>query len=60
MIDLSICIPTYNRMRYLENCLESIKIASENLNLLIEVCVSDNKSEEKVIPIIDNYKKKLI
>ncbi len=59
MIDLSICIPTYNRTRYLENCLESIKIASENSNLAIEVCVSDNNSEEKIISIIESYKNKI-
>jgi glycosyltransferase involved in cell wall biosynthesis len=59
MIDLSICIPTYNRIHYLESCLNSIKIASENSSLSIEVCISDNHSEEKVIPIIDKYKKKI-
>ena len=58
MIDLSICIPTYNRTHYLESCLNSIKIANENSDLSVEVCVSDNNSEEKVIPIIDKYKDK--
>ena len=45
MIDLSICIPTYNRVFYLNNCLNSIKLAKKN-NLKIEVCISDNFSRK--------------
>ena len=29
---LSICIPSYNRIKFLENCLNSILIASKNVN----------------------------
>ena len=38
MIDLSICIPTYNRHEHLLNCLNSIVISSQNkkIDLLIE------------------------
>lgn len=55
MIDLSICIPTYNRVFYLNNCLNSIKLAKKN-NLKIEVCISDNFSEENTEEILAKYK----
>lgn len=57
MIDLSICIPTYNRSVYLENCLNSIKLANKTSNLQVEVCVSDNCSKESIEPIIRRYDK---
>ena len=59
MFDLSICIPTFNRNRLLINCLNSLKLETLNSNLKIEVCVSDNYSEESIDPIIENYKKYL-
>ena len=59
MKKLSICIPTYNRVRCLRNCLNSIYIAKKNTNLKIEVCISDNCSEENIDKIIDEYKELL-
>ena len=57
---LSICIPTFNRNRQLDNCLNSILIASRNVkNFEFEVCISDNVSPDDVMPIIDKYKKEL-
>ena len=56
---LSICIPTFNRLNCLDNCLNSILIASKNSNFNFEVCVSDNFSEGEVEKIINNYKGKL-
>lgn len=56
---LSICIPTYNRANYLDNCLSSIKIQlSDNpvLNNFIEVVVSDNNSTDNTKDIIEKYK----
>ena len=55
---LSICIPTYNRVDNLKDCLNSIKISSkiEN-NLNFEVCISDNGSEQDVSKVVDGYKK---
>ena len=53
MIDLSICIPTFNRAYYLDNCLNSIKIAKKETDLSIEVCISDNCSTEKIEPILN-------
>ena len=54
---LSICIPNYNRSASLENCLNSIKIAKNQTKLKFEVCISDNNSEENILPIVKKYKK---
>ena len=56
---LSICIPTFNRIHLLDNCLNSIKIASSKSNLNIEVCISDNHSNEKINKVVNNYEDKL-
>ena len=54
---LSICIPSYNRLDCLENCLNSILISSKNVkNFEFEVCVSDNYSDQDPIQIINKYK----
>lgn len=58
-MDLSICIPTYNRPNQLPNCLNSIYLAKKNCNLEFEVCVSDNGSDYNAKKIINKYKKKL-
>ena len=57
-IKLSICIPTFNRSKYLNNCLNSILIAKSYSSLKFEICISDNNSKEKILPIIKYYKKK--
>ena len=59
MINLSICIPTYNRTEYLKNCLNSISIASENCSLKTEVCISDNFSDEDKYSVIKKFEKKI-
>lgn len=59
VIQLSICIPTYNRLDCLENCLESIKIAKNNLNFNFEVCISDNNPEGNAYSIVSKYTKYL-
>lgn len=43
---LSLCIPTYNRGSLLANCLNSIKIAANNISGDVEVCISDNGSDD--------------
>lgn len=54
---LSICIPSYNRIDCLENCLNSILISSKkNSNFNFEVCVSDNASKIDPIKIINKFK----
>ena len=56
---LSICIPTYNRPYYLENCLNSIVIAKKEKKIKFEVCVSDNGSKHNIHKIVNKFKKKL-
>tara|TARA_B100000780_G_scaffold216456_1_gene155807 strand:- start:1836 stop:2864 length:1029 start_codon:yes stop_codon:yes gene_type:complete len=59
-MDLSICIPTYNRITQLDNCLNSILIASKYVtNFSFEVCVSDNGTQEDVSEIIKKYENKI-
>ena len=55
---LSICIPNYNRSKYLNNCLNSILIAKSLSSLKFEICISDNGSKENITPIINHYKNK--
>ena len=53
---LSICIPTYNRINQLDNCLNSILISKKNVdNFNFEVCISDNNSQEDTESIIKKY-----
>ena len=56
-MNLSICIPSFNRLNCLDNCLNSILIASKNVNdFEFEVCVSDNFSDKDPVEIINRYK----
>jgi abequosyltransferase len=53
-IKLSLCIPTYNRAKFLKETLDSIiEQASEN----IEIVVSDNGSTDETEAIIQEYQK---
>ena len=53
----SICIPTFNREQHLNNCLNSILLASKNVkDFEFEVCVSDNNSNYDIEDIIQKYK----
>ena len=57
---LSICIPTYNRVNQLDNCLNSILISKKSVeNLNFEVCISDNNSQQRIESLIEKYKNKL-
>ena len=58
MLLLSICIPSYNRLDCLDNCLNSILISSKNVDdFEFEVCVSDNFSDQDPTEIINKYNK---
>jgi len=57
MIKLSICIPTFNRAKYLSNCLQSIISMNKPKGLNYEVCISDNGSNDNTKEIINNAKK---
>ncbi len=56
---ISICIPTYNRAKYLTNCLDSIIHNKTFLNQNIEVCVSDNCSQDETKDVVAEAKKKI-
>ncbi len=57
---LSICIPTFNRLDCLDNCLNSILISSKQVkNFQFEVCISDNNSAVSPEKIVDKYKDNL-
>ena len=51
---ITICIPTYNRANCLENCLNSIAIASKNHLKQFEVCISDNGSTDNTRVVVEN------
>ena len=54
---LSICIPTYNSSKSLTNCLQSI--ASCQMHNEIQICISDNASNDQTKEIVYKYKSKL-
>ena len=49
---ISICIPTYNRSKHLSNCLNSIILNKNILDLNIQICVSDNCSTDDTEKIV--------
>ena len=55
MIDLSICIPTYNRLHCLNKCLESIVNSFKNSNLNLEVIITDNNPLGTAGKLIKKY-----
>jgi glycosyltransferase involved in cell wall biosynthesis len=46
-MQLSICIPTYNRAAHLANCLQSIILNESRSRIDFEICVSDNCSSDE-------------
>lgn len=59
-MDISICIPTYNRSRHLLNCLRSILSAKKKAgNVKFQVCVSDNCSEDDTSAVVQEVRKSL-
>ncbi len=55
-MQISICIPTYNRSESLLNCLNSLCLQT---NDNFEVCISDNCSDYDVEKLIEPFKKRL-
>ena len=49
---LSICIPTYNRSKYLTNCLQSIVLNKNRSIIDFEVCISDNFSTDNTEDVV--------
>jgi abequosyltransferase len=52
---LSICIPTYNRAAFLDECLESLVRLDVGLSGDVEVIVSDNASTDNTREVVDRY-----
>lgn len=49
---VSICIPTFNRARHLENCLNSIILCKQLSSFDFQVCVSDNNSSDDTLEVV--------
>ena len=47
---LSICIPTYNRATVLDRLLENLELEIKDVSERLEICVSDNGSNDDTIP----------
>ncbi len=54
-MSLSICIPTFNRSKNLNNLLNSIKLNNFPDNFNIEICISDNASNDDTYKIVKSY-----
>ena len=55
-IQLSICIPTYNREKYLKEAIESITCQlDDSLVDKVEICISDNASTDNTKQLIENF-----
>jgi glycosyltransferase involved in cell wall biosynthesis len=57
-LKLSICIPSYNRFKNLDNLLSSI-VNNHVSNKLIEIIVTDNASKDMTASVVNKYKKKI-
>lgn len=55
---LSICIPTYNRSKYLKESIESIITQKEFLDGTVEIVISDNASTDDTEQIVAEYAEK--
>lgn len=52
---LSICIPTYNRAKYLKNSIDSIICQKEFLDGYVEIIISDNASTDETEELVRDY-----
>ena len=57
---ISICIPTFNREKFLEECLESIVMQFKDREILnkVEIIIGDNNSIDKTEYLVSKYRKK--
>lgn len=55
---ISICVPTYNRAKWLVNIIEDLLLALERFEEQIEVCVSDNCSIDHTDKVLEKLKGK--
>lgn len=56
---ISICIPTYNRAPYLDQCLQSItqQFCDEDVSRSVEISLSDNASDDNTRSVVKKYAK---
>ena len=54
---LSICIPTFNRCASLDKLLFDISNIDKELISKIQVCISNNFSDDSTEDVIESYKK---
>lgn len=59
MIDLSICIPTYERSHLLDKLLENLSLQLGNSDLTVEIIVSDNASTDATQIVVKKWEKHL-
>lgn len=52
LMNISICIPTFNRAAHLENCLRSIAASASRSPVELQVCVSDNCSTDATEQVV--------
>lgn len=57
---ISICIPTWNRAKYLEECLDSIvcQFSDERLCNQVEIVISNNASDDNTEEVVKKYQQK--
>ena len=57
---LSICIPTFNKVSYLKECLDSIVCQSDNKEIFskTEIVISDNASRDNTQELVREYQKR--
>ncbi|MFH1263753.1 MAG: glycosyltransferase family 2 protein [Pseudomonadota bacterium] len=58
-MQLSICIPTYNRSAHLRNCLNSTILNRSRERIDFEICVSDNASTDDTPEVVRRAQEKI-
>lgn len=58
-INLSICIPTYNRARYLSVLLEMLAVEMARFPFSYEIVISDNASTDETHEVVQRFSEKL-
>jgi len=56
---LSICIPTFNRARYLDSLLKELTAQIQNLEFSYEILVGDNASSDATPEVVAQYQQQL-
>ncbi len=56
---LSICIPTYNRVKHLNNCLNSIISNKSVQSLDFQVCISNNCSTDETEKLVKSFSRSI-